>query len=64
MAIAKKCDRCKKYYDVYGEDNNITDFDLCKECCNQINKWFDNKDAKVVIYKHDTAGYSCEVLRG
>lgn len=49
MANAKKCDRCGKYFDrsnfwlVIKDDNLFhcdEDKDLCQECCEEFNKWF------------------------
>lgn len=59
---AKKCDRCGAYYipgimskfRVQGRDNlnfnwqpsNVTTFDLCYECCAELEDWMEKEVSK------------------
>ena len=57
MADAKKCDRCGKYYENKNPGFSISrlkyagdlmgriEIDLCEDCCEQFNKWLEDKNA-------------------
>ena len=55
MAEARKCDRCKKYYDPHswGSDYFLYDcgpsekIDLCLDCTQELVKWIKNKETYV-----------------
>ena len=54
MADAKKCDRCKKYYDPHdaGEHfiydcNHSSKMDLCLDCNSELERWVSDKDTFV-----------------
>lgn len=56
--LAKKCDRCGKFYESYGNsemngvyiiskfdvrESIIKNIDLCRECMNSFIKWYEMK---------------------
>lgn len=56
MSDAKKCNRCGKFYDIYGQANNAVGFrfvnrcdaplqpiyDLCPDCMEELKNWLAN----------------------
>lgn len=71
MSDAKKCDRCGRFYDIYGKGNNAVGFrfvnkcdatlqpiyDLCPDCVEELKNWLANPVVKI-LYPYAHVAYS------
>lgn len=50
MSDARKCDRCKNYYDPYKTTlivmNNMKSVDLCPNCKDTLKRWLEEYDGQ------------------
>lgn len=71
MSDARKCDRCGRFYDIYGQANNAVGFrfvnkwggrlqeiyDLCPDCMEELKDWLTNPVVKI-LYPYAHVAYS------
>ena len=64
MSDAKKCDRCGRFYDIYGNVDNAVSFrfvsrwdttlqpiyDLCPDCMEELKNWLANRQTQCTKY--------------
>lgn len=61
MSAAKKCDRCKEFYEPFYSEHNIMDrskgsrdkiVDLCPNCADTLKKWLKG-DVQMIVFTGD-----------